>query len=85
MEPTLNTLQDAIVYFSDSVNCREYVVARRWPNGVECPRCGSKNVTFLLAWHFPNKYTIFDGLTLPKPGDILARWSTSGYEGKGAR
>jgi len=47
MEPVLDTLQDAIVYFSNPANCREYVVARRWPNGVECPRCGSKNVTFL--------------------------------------
>jgi transposase-like protein len=47
MEPVLNTLQEAIVYFSDSNNCREYVVARRWAVGVECPRCGSKNVTFL--------------------------------------
>jgi transposase-like protein len=51
MEPVLATLQDAIVYFSDPNNCREYVVARRWPNGVECPRCGSKNVTFLEKYN----------------------------------
>ena len=29
MEPT--TLQDAILYFADPANCREYLVARRWP------------------------------------------------------
>jgi transposase-like protein len=40
------TLQDAVLYFANPENCREYIVARRWPNGVECPRCGSKNV----AW-----------------------------------
>lgn len=51
MEPALATLQEAIVYFSDPANCREYVVARRWPNGVECPRCGSKNVTFLEKYN----------------------------------
>jgi transposase-like protein len=51
MEPVLTTLQDAIVYFSDPTNCREYVVARRWANGVECPRCGSKNVTFLEKYN----------------------------------
>jgi transposase-like protein len=51
MEPVLNTLQEAIVYFSDPKNCRDYVVARRWPNGVECPRCGSKNVTFLEKYN----------------------------------
>jgi transposase-like protein len=39
------TLQEAIVYFSNPDNCREYLVARRWPDGVICPRCGSKNVT----------------------------------------
>jgi transposase-like protein len=42
MEPS--TLQEAIVYFSDPNNCREYLVARRWPDGVTCPRCGSKAV-----------------------------------------
>ena len=40
------TLQDAILYFSDPGRCREYVVARRWPKGVTCPRCGSNKVTF---------------------------------------
>jgi transposase-like protein len=42
----LNRLQDAVVYFSDPDNCREYFVARRWPNGVTCPHCGSANVLF---------------------------------------
>jgi len=46
MENELTTLQDAIKYFSNPVNCREYVVARRWPNGVTCPTCGSANVKF---------------------------------------
>jgi transposase-like protein len=39
------TLQEAILYFSNPDNCREYLIARRWPDGVTCPRCGSKNVT----------------------------------------
>src|ERR1700726_96562 len=42
MEP--KTLKQAIEYFADAKHCREYLVAMRWPNGVECPRCGSKNV-----------------------------------------
>ena len=49
MEPT--TLQEAIVYFSDPKNCREFLVARRWPNGVICPRCGSANVLFLESYN----------------------------------
>jgi transposase-like protein len=39
------TLQEAIVYFSNPDNCRDYLVERRWPNGVTCPRCGSEKVT----------------------------------------
>jgi transposase-like protein len=39
------TLQEAIVYFSNRDNCRDYLVARRWPNGVTCPTCGSESVT----------------------------------------
>lgn len=46
-EPT--TLQQAIVYFADPDNCLNYLVARRWPNGVTCPRCGSENVTFMAT------------------------------------
>ncbi len=48
-EPT--TLQEAILYFSDPARCREYVVARRWPNGVICPRCGSQKVAFLEKYN----------------------------------
>jgi transposase-like protein len=39
------TLQEAILYFSNKDNCRDYLVARRWPNGVTCPTCGSESVT----------------------------------------
>src|SRR5436853_5698 len=54
------TLQEAILYFADPTNCREYMVARRWPDGVVCPRCGSKNVLFLEKynrWHCREKHS----------------------------
>lgn len=41
------TLQQAIIYFSDPKNCLDYLVARRWPDGVICPTCGRTDVTFL--------------------------------------
>src|SRR5712691_5572436 len=41
------TLQEAIRYFSSPDNCLAYIVARRWPNGVVCPICGSKDVSFV--------------------------------------
>jgi transposase-like protein len=53
------TLQEAILYFSSPTNCREYLVARRWPNGVTCPRCGSNNVLFMEKynrWHCREKH-----------------------------
>lgn len=46
MAPEINTLQEAIVYFADYANCHAYLASRRWPDGVICPRCGSKNVLY---------------------------------------
>lgn len=43
------TLQNTIIYFADPDNCLNYLVARRWPNGVICPRCGSANVGFVKS------------------------------------
>lgn len=40
------TFLAAVRYFSNADNCREYLVSRRWPNGVVCPQCGSKSVYF---------------------------------------
>ena len=40
-EPT--NLKDAIIYFADADNCLNYLVARRWTDGVVvCPTCGRK-------------------------------------------
>src|SRR2546423_8885826 len=44
---TPKTLQQAILYFSNLDTCRDYLAARRGPNGVICPTCGRKDVTFL--------------------------------------
>ncbi len=43
------TLQDAIIYFADANNCLTFLADRRWPDGVFCPRCGSKNVGFIKS------------------------------------
>jgi len=51
MASEINTLQQAILYFVDPKHCREYLVARRWPNGVTCPRCGSDKVAFLEKYN----------------------------------
>jgi transposase-like protein len=41
------TLQAAIVFFGDPQNCFNAAVALRWPNGIECPRCGSREHSFI--------------------------------------
>ena len=46
---TPQTLQDAIPYFSDPDTCLDFMVSIRWPDGVTCPTCGSKEVKFLAT------------------------------------
>jgi transposase-like protein len=42
------TLQNAIIYFSDPDRCFEYALNLRWPDGlVTCPRCGSDQHSFI--------------------------------------
>jgi transposase-like protein len=41
---TPRTVVEAIRYFSDEDNARNFLLSRRWPNGVTCPTCGSKAV-----------------------------------------
>lgn len=40
-------LQAAIIHFANPNHALEFVVNMRWPNGVECPRCESREVSFL--------------------------------------
>ncbi|MFZ0563908.1 MAG: IS1595 family transposase [Terriglobales bacterium] len=83
MEPT--SLQEAILYFADPENCREYLVARRWPDGVVCPRCQSKNVLFLEKynrWHCREKhdapqFTLKTGTIFEDSPIGLDKWLTA--------
>jgi transposase-like protein len=83
MEP--KTLQEAILYFAKPANCREYLVVRRWPDGVACPRCGSKNVLFLEKynrWHCREKheapqFTLKTGTIMEDSPIGLDKWLTA--------
>src|ERR1700733_8712063 len=64
------TLQQAILFFSDYENCKQAVMAIRWPTGtVACPECGSLRVGYLVkarAWkcyekHPKAKFTLKTG------------------------
>jgi transposase-like protein len=37
---TPQTLIEAVAFFSNTDNAHAYLVSKRWPNGVACPRCG---------------------------------------------
>ena len=76
------TLQQAILYFANPDNCREYLVARRWPDGVTCPRCGSKNVKFQAKhnrWqcgkaHPLRQFTLKTGTVMEESPIGLDKW-----------
>jgi transposase-like protein len=55
------TLQQAIQYFTDPDNCLQYMILRRWPDGVVvCPTCRSKEVRFLKTrsmWECKNTHS----------------------------
>jgi transposase-like protein len=78
----LKTLRDAILFFSDPIRCREYMVEQRWPGGVICPRCGSKDVLFLEKynrWHCRAKhdapqFTLKTGTVMEDSPIRLEKW-----------
>ena len=81
------TLQQAILYFADADNCLNFMVERRWPDGVECPTCGSKEVRFISTrrmWECKSQHskkqfsakigTIFEDSALPLDKWLIAMW-----------
>lgn len=81
------TLQEAILYFGDPGNCLNYLVARRWPNGVICPMCGRKDVSFIpnrRVWQCKTRHpkaqfsikvgTIFEDSAIGLDKWLLAIW-----------
>jgi transposase-like protein len=49
--------------FPDEEACKAYLVARRWPGGVHCPRCGNPKVYDLKSrrWHWQCEQCAPDG------------------------
>src|SRR5260370_38511182 len=81
------TLQQAVLHFADADNCLKFMVERRWPHGVECPTCGSKDIHFIStrrmweckAQHARKQFsakvgTIFEDSALPLDKWLIALW-----------
>jgi len=79
------TLQDAIRYFGDPDNCLNFAVALRWPDGVTCPTCGSKDLYFLATrrmWkcktkHLKQQFTVKVGTIFEDSPIGLDKWLTA--------
>jgi transposase-like protein len=88
MEQEPATLQEAIIYFSNPANCRSFLVARRWRNGVTCPRCGSQNILFLEKYnrwqcrqgHDSPQFTLKTGTPMEDSPIGLDKWLTAMWQ-----
>jgi hypothetical protein len=53
------TLKELMATFPTNDSCREFLMERRWPNGVRCPRCGKSETVYKLSlpwkWECSNK------------------------------
>jgi transposase-like protein len=85
------TLQQAIQFFSDYENCRQFMVAVRWADGkVRCPYCNSEKVTYLekarlyrcYGKHLKQKFslkigTVYEDSPIPLEKWLPATWLLS--------
>ncbi len=80
----IKSLVEARKEFSTQIKCEEHLTRMRWPEGVTCPRCGSKQLTFLKSrrkWQCGCKYqfsvtagTVFHKTHIDLPRWMMALW-----------
>lgn len=82
------TLHEAVTFFSDFENCKNFMVQLRWPDGVvKCPRCDSSYVAYLAKqrkWKCYSKHekptftlktgTVFEDSPIALDKWIVATW-----------
>jgi transposase-like protein len=77
------TLLEAIQYFSDAENCRKFMIAVRWADGVvRCPHCDSEKVTYLAkakvyqcyGKHAKSKFSLKVGTVFEDSPIGLEKW-----------
>ena len=79
------TLQQAIQYYSDRDRCEQTLAAVRWPDGVTCPHCGSKRVSYLKnqrRWncaekHHKRQFSVKIGTIFEESPVGLDKWFTA--------
>jgi transposase-like protein len=84
------TLQQAIEFFANYDNCIRYLAESRWPDGVVCPTCGRKDVSYVAkrrVWQCKSRHpkcqfsvkvgTIFEDSPIPLSKWLAAMWMIS--------
>jgi transposase-like protein len=75
----VKSLVEARKEFSTQIKCEEHLARMRWPNGVTCPRCGSRQVKRLSTrrqWQCKCRYqfSVTAGTVFHKTHIDLPRW-----------
>jgi transposase-like protein len=81
------TLAQAIRYFANPDTCIDFLANLRWPYGVTCPKCGSKEVSYIKTrriWKCKSKHdhrqfsakvgTIMEDSPIPLDKWLTAMW-----------
>ena len=76
------TLIEAVRYFSDEDTCIQFMVSLRWADGVTCPTCGSKEVSYVSTrrvWkcktpHQKQQFSVKVGTVLEDSPISLTKW-----------
>ena len=77
------SLRDAILYFSEFDNCRQFMMELRWSDGkAKCPECGSEKVCYLAknrlwkcyATHPKPRFTLKTGTIFEDSPIALEKW-----------
>lgn len=74
------TLQQAIIHFSDPAVCIEFLKNLRWPDGVTCPYCNGKEHSYIKTtrvWHCKackKRFSIKVGTVMEDSPIPLQKW-----------
>jgi transposase-like protein len=80
---TPDSLQEAVIWFSEFENCRRFMMHLRWPDGkVLCPGCGSDHVFYIekeRVWkcygkHDHAKFSLKTGTVFEDSPIVLEKW-----------
>jgi transposase-like protein len=77
------TLLEAIRHFTDPDNCLNFMVSMRWPDGITCPRCQSKQANFIktrrlwICKDCKKNFTVKVGTIMEDSAIGLDKWLTA--------